>query len=644
MALGLSAFGSPTQKPVARAPATSARLVRLFSLGLLAGACASVCAQTAELDRIVVTGSREPTSLDRLAADVVLIDAAQIRDSTADSLEDLLRSVAGVQLSRTGAAGQSAGVFIRGAGSGNTVVLVDGVRIGSATLGLVSFEALSLAMIDRIEVLRGPGSSLYGADAVGGVVQIFTKRGTAATRLAGNLAVGEYGAVEGAVSISGAQGGFDYALAVGREGDDGVSVLRPGDQFGNHNPDKDGYSRKSASANLGYELAPGHRVGLQVLASRLDAHYDASEFAPPTYEQDNTPDFRNQLDTQVTSLVYDGSWNAQWTTRVQLSHNDDDLHSGGHVIDHFRTQRDQATAQAAWRFSPGQQVLLALERVEEKARSTSFFDAVERDNNAAVLAYSGQFGPALLQADVRHDDNSVYGRNTTGRLGASYELTRGLRVRALAGTTFRAPSFNDLNFPGYGVDTVTPERGRSVELGVNWRDERSEFAATLYRNKLRDMIGYEGDRSFCPADPAYDFGCARNINRAKLQGATVSVAHRFGDLRLSGVVDFLDARDEATGARLSRRAAHQESVAADYSAGVWRFGASLLNVGARPDGGAQLGSYTTVDLKAAWRIAPTLQLEARLLNATDRDIEPARDYQSLGRQAWIGLRYDGLGL
>ena len=288
--------------------------------------------------------------------------------------------------------------------------------------------------------------------------------------------------------------------------------------------------------------------------------------------------------------------------------------------------------------------MLALEHLGEKAHSDSFTDDVKRNNTAAVLGYTGGFGAHVIQADLRHDENSVYGGNTTGRLGWSMEVANNLRVRALAGTTFRAPSFNELYFPGFGVADIKPERGRSLELGINWRAADSEASATVYQNRLHDLILYETDRTLCPTDPAYDFGCARNIGRARLQGATLSGAQRWGAWRVSGTVDFLDAKDTDTGARLTRRAAHQESLAADYGVGAWNVGAALLAVGARPDGTVTLASYATLDLRARWRFKPRWQIEAKLLNATNREIEPARDYQSLGRQAWIGVRYDGKGL
>jgi len=622
---------------VPRAPSAARSLL---AVAVLAAVAAPVSSQTV-LNPIVVSGSREPQPLDRVTADVVVIDAERIRASTADSVEDLLRREAGVQLSRTGGPGQSASVFIRGGSSANTVVLVDGVRVGSATLGQVEFESLSLSQIDRIEVLRGPGSSLYGADAVGGVVQIFTRLGEGEPRVTAHAAIGGYHSYELQAGVSGAQGGFDYAASLGRESSRGVSALKPGDQFGNYNPDDDGFKRDTAQAKLGFTPATGHRVGLNVVSSRLNAQYDATEFGTGL---GNTPDFRNKLDTDVIALDYRGVISPAWTTSALLSHNDDDLKSGGSVINRFRTKRDQVTWQNALKVGTDQQLVLALEHLGEKAHSDSFTDDVKRNNTAAVLGYTGGFGVHVVQADLRHDANSVYGGNTTGRLGWSMEVANNLRVRALAGTTFRAPSFNELYFPGFGVADIKPERGRSLELGINWRAGDSEASATVYQNRLRDLIFYETDRTLCPTDPAYDFGCARNIGRARLQGATLSGAQRWGAWRVSGTVDFLDAKDTDTGARLTRRAAHQESLAADYGVGAWNAGAALLAVGARPDGTVTLASYVTLDLRARWRFNPQWQVEAKLLNATNREIEPARDYQSLGRQAWIGVRYDGKGL
>ena len=600
----------------------------------------SVSAQTA-LDPVVITGTRQPLPLSRLAADVQVIDAARVRDTTADSVEDLLRREAGLQVSRNGGPGMNAALLMRGAGVGGTVVLIDGVRVGSATLGQAMFENLSLGQVERIEVLRGPGSSLYGADAAGGVVHVFTRRGTPGLKVNAHAAVGGHGSDEVSLGASGAQGGFDYALSLAQESTDGVSALRPGDRFGNYNPDRDGAHRTSGQFAIGFTPAPGHRIGLNHVRSRLRSQFDGSQYPAPTYAQDATPDFRNRLDSAVTSLDHRSLLDGGLTWTNQFSRSNDQLLTGATVVDRFQTRRGQFTSQLGWAIDAQHHVVGAVEHLTEKASSTSYLADVSRSNNALVLGYSGHFDGTRVQADVRHDENSVYGGVTTARLGGSVTLTPGLRLRGLAGTTYRAPSFNDLYYPGYGVATITPERGRSVEVGLNWRDGDTELSATAYRNRLRDLIAYESDRSFCPAGTAYDYGCARNVNRARLTGLTLVGEQRLGHVTLRGTVDLLDAKDESTDTRLARRAAHQESLAADWRLGDWTLGAAVLRVGARPDGGKVLDAYTTLDLKAHWRITPSWRLEARLLNATDRGVEPARDYQSPGRQGWIGMRYDG---
>jgi vitamin B12 transporter len=601
-------------------------------------------ARADDLPPVVVVATRVPQPLDRVAADVVVIDAERIRDSSADSLEDLLRREAGLQLSRNGAPGQNANLFIRGSAANGTVVLIDGVRVGSATLGQAEFEALGLAQIERIEVLRGPASSLYGADAVGGVVEIFTRRGAGAPHLDAHAALGGYDSIEGALSLAGAQGGFDYAASLGRERSAGVSALRPNDLFGNFNADRDGYARTSAQLRLGYAPVADQRIGASFFESRLDQQFDGSEFAPPAFVQDASGDFRNRLVTRVASIDYRGDLGPALTTSLQVSRSDDDLESGARVIDRFVTRREQLTWQNTWKASPDQQLVFAFERLDETARSGAFAADASRGNDALVLGYSGRFGAQLWQFDWRHDSNSQFGDVDTGRVGWSVELASGWRARALAGTSFRAPSFNDLYFPGFGIATLRPERGRSIEAGLSRSAGDSSASVTLYRNRVRDLIGFESDRSFCPADPAYDFGCARNIGRARLQGASLAAAHRIGVWHLRANLELLDAKDETTGQRLARRAAHQESVAADYAAGAWSFGLALLDVGARPDAGARLGAYQTVDLQARRRIDRHWRIEAKLLNAADRRIEPVRDYEGLGRQAWIGVRYSGAGV
>lgn len=601
----------------------------------------SVAVAQSSLDPVIVIGTREAQPLSRSVADVVLIDADTLRDSGAGSVADVLRRYAGLQLAANGGPGQTAGYFLRGANTSATVVMIDGVRVGSATLGQVSFEAMSLANIERIEVLRGPASGLYGADAVGGVIQIVTRQGQGPLELRTGVAVGEYGSRQGDVSVSGAQAGFDYAASLSRDTSDGTTAIRGDRGNSSYNPDKDGFTRTVASARLGFTPAEGHRIGVSASQSRLNAQYDSATF-DDQFVAHPEGDFRNRLKTRQAALDYRGTLSPIWTTTLQFARGTDDSVSGLADATRFKTTRDQATWQNALRLAPDQQLVLAYERLEEKADGVTS-DTLKRSNNAYIAGYSGLFGPAALEANLRRDDNSVYGDNTTGSLGGSIALSPTLKLRALAGKTFRAPTFNDTDFPFYGHRDIRPEQGRSAEIGLNWRSGASSASATVYRNKVKDLIIYNPDPALCPPAPDFAFGCAANVGRAKLTGATLTGAHRIGNWNLAANVDFLDAKDTDTGARLIRRAAHQESVSVDYDTGAWSAGATLTDIGKRPDTGATLGGYALLDLRASWRFLPQWRLEAKVLNAADRDVEPVYAYQGLGRQAWVGVRYDMKG-
>ncbi len=599
-----------------------------------------LAAAAAIADTVVITGSREALAPERLVADVAVIDAQTIRVTRADSLADLLRREAGLQLSRNGGPGQSTGLFMRGAASQQSLVLVDGVRVGSATLGYASVEALGLAQLDRIEVLRGPGSSLYGADAVGGVVNLITRRGQGALHLDARLAVGGLGAKEASAGLRGSSGVWDYAASLSREQAQGVSALRPGDAFGNYNPDRDGFKLDAAQVGVGFKPATGHRVGLTLLHTRLNSQYDASEFLPPNYAQDASPDFRTRLRTEVAALDWRGELTANVSGSARASNSLDDARSGGSETDRFRTQRRLLGAQLAWRATPVGQWVVALEHQQDDASSSSYISAVQRRNDALSLELTGSAAAWSWQADARRDDSSDFGAVNSARLGGSVVLAPGLRLRALAANTFRAPSFNDLYYPGYGVATLQPERGRSVEAGLVWRTALSHANATWHRNAVRDLVAFESNPANCPNPALYSFGCAANINRALLEGLSLGAGQRLGAWSLRTQIDWLKARDQNSGAKLARRASQQATLAADWTAGDWSAGASLLHLGQRPDGGKTLAAETTLDISATWRFAPAVSLQAKLNNASNRSQEPVRDYQGQGRQAWLVLRYE----
>ncbi|MCA0176041.1 MAG: TonB-dependent receptor [Proteobacteria bacterium] len=600
------------------------------------GAPAWAQALAAAPQTVVVTGAREPLPLADIAADVVVIDAARIAASPADSLADLLRREAGVQLTRNGGPGAASSISIRGAAASGTLVLVDGVRVGSATLGQAELEGISLATIERIEVLRGPASSLWGADGVGGVIQIITRQGKAGTQGGARLALANYAGREASAWASGKSGALDWAASLAREQSDGISAVKPDDRWGNHNPDNDGFERTTVQARLGLQAAPGQRLGASVVAGRHDNQYDATEYPPPDYAPSNAADFRSEARSHSLEAHWRADWTPQWQTLVRATTQLGDTDTGGQLIDSYRTRREGLTAQATWQPQPTQHLTLAAETLRERVSSTAYDDESRRTNSLAV-AWAGRHGELATQADLRHDDNSVYGGTTTGRLGLAYTLAPGLRLRGLVGSSFRAPSFNELYYPSYGVTTIQPEKGRSAELGVEHSLGDVSLAATVFHNRVTNLIAYQSDASQCPS--GYSYGCAANIGRATLQGMNFTAGWQDSHWDLRAALDLLRARDDATGQRLARRAPHQFSLDARWQDGPWQAGAALLRVAARPDSGITLPAYTQIDISAGWRFAPQWTLEAKVNNLTDRQIEPVRDYQSLGRQGWLILRW-----
>lgn len=376
-----------------------------------------------------------------------------------------------------------------------------------------------------------------------------------------------------------------------------------------------------------------------VMRTRLNSQYDASEYAPPTYLPNPLLDFRNRAETEVAAAHWKGSWSGGFNASVRAAWSRDDATQGASQPSRYQTDREQLSAQLGGSAASWGRWVAALDSTQEKAQSTSYLGNVSRRIQAATFGLSGSAGAGSWQAEVRRDNSSDYGGVTTARLGHRWVLSPRAYVRVLAGSTFRAPSFNDLVYPGYGVAGLRPERGRSLEVALGGSASRFSGELTVFQNRVRDLIGYESDRTGCPPDPSYDYGCARNINQARLQGASLKGRWQEGAWTLQAVWEFLDAKDTASGSRLARRAAQQGHVRLEHTVGAWSWSAQMLHLGARPDAGKQLAAETTLDLQSRWRFRPDWELQIKALNVTDVHTQPSRDYQGLGRQLWAGLRY-----
>jgi vitamin B12 transporter len=584
---------------------------------------------------VLVTATRSPQALADVISDSVTISAEQIAQSGAGSILDLLQRQRGIEVARNGGSGTNSTVFIRGANSNQNIVLVDGVRIGSSTTGAANWSAVPLTAIDHIEIVYGPLSSLYGADAIGGVIQIFTKKGKGAPALTAFAGFGTDNTREGDATISGATGGdhsFSYAVSVGKEKSDGFSATRPGSS--SYNADKDGYDRENASGQFSLRLAEGHEAGVLLLHSKLDAQYDNGSSAYDVHSNAKLENAAIYSKNQILPI---------WQSLVQYSQAKDEGATYSSAAASGYSQINTKQTDFSWQndVQIGTDVLQLLydHRKEEVQTNGSALLNRDRTTNSYAVSYNARRGANLLNASIRRD-NSVYGSKNTGSLGYGYAFSQQLHATASYGTSFRAPTYNELYYPQFGNPNNKPEQGKNAEVGLRYDNGMTALGASYYRNRLTDLLVNTNPCPFGSKD--YPFGCAYNVNHAQLEGLTLSASQKLGNFSFSANADLQDPKDETTNKRLQRRARKHGNLAAEYSAGAIDAGVEVELSGDRYDDAAnknRLGGYGLVNLFATYRFNGDWSALVRWNNVGDKRYDLARNYATPMGKVFAGLRY-----
>ena len=575
---------------------------------------------------VVVTATRTAQPLSRVLADISVLERDAIERSGASCAADLLAQLPGVQFARNGGPAGVTSVFIRGAESRHTAVYIDGLRVDGQATGGAPWELLPIDQIERIEVLRGPAAAVYGSDAVAGVVQLFTKRGSGPLQARAALSVGTQDTLQGSAAISGATGVLDYALTASHGRSQGFNARATATS----NPDDDGWRRSGVQARLGAQLAPGHRVDAALLASNLWGQYD----------QSGTADDVSRQALRTANLSWQGQWSADSDTRLQLGESRNTYESQPSFYRTETTLRNFVLQQGQ-RFG-AHRLDLTLERKEDELLNpaTAFSATLQgaRHQNALALGWQAEFGAHAWQAHVRHDHDSEFGGQPTGSLAWGWQWAPAWRVMASAATSFRAPTLYQ-RFSEYGVAGLSPEKGRNVELGLRWAQAGTEFSATAWRNRVRQLI------LFGAAGPcASAFGCYENAGQVRYEGLTLAGRGKLAGLALHGSVDWHDPRNLDTDKLLARRARAFGSFGADAQWAGWGLGLELQASGGRFDNAAntpaqRMGGYAVVNLRAERALTPDLTLHLRIDNAGDKDYQLARTYPMAGRSAQLGLRW-----
>jgi len=607
--------GSFLSNAAGRSRAAPAGLAVLFLCCLASGVIADESRGSDPIDTLVVTPTLTERSLEQTAVSITVLDDA-IRLQQPRDLADLLRAQPGVDVVSNGGFGKATSVFLRGASNSQSLLLVDGVRMGSATAGGPSWQYLPPQLLERVEIVRGPRGAIYGADAIGGVVQVFTRdepdRGVSARIGGGSFATRDVGAGFGAGGDT-----FSVQAAANHFETDGIA-LRPGGE------DK-GYDNTSVFTRLDARPAgDALELGMTLLRSQGNTEFVGGH-----------SDYVHQ--SLGARVAY--RFGEHWRTRMTFGESRDESENfqsfGDSVFDtRLRTFRLLNAADFG-----DHELVFGADYREDAVESTVDFAQTSRDNVGAFAQLAVSAGGFELQPAVRWDDNEAYGSEWTGALAAAFELDDAHRLRASVGTAFRAPTFNDLYFPGFSNPDLEPETSRTIELGGGGRYAGWHWDAAVFQTDVDELIALEViDGAFVPL----------NVDEARIRGLEIEAGMALANGQLSLAYTHNDPVNRSSGNRLVRRTRNSLRLDADTRHGAWSFGASLIAQSHRyndPGASERLGGFGLVNLRLGRGIGRDWSLRVTLDNVLDRDYALARDsfagfdFQQPGRAAFVRLTY-----
>ena len=571
-------------------------------------------------DSITITATAAPEKRSEVTATVDVIPAEEIADRQAAQAVDLLRTVPGLELVQAGSAGKATSLFSRGTNSSHTLVLWNGIELNDPYLGGFDWSTLSTDGVERIEVVRGPYSALYGSSALGGVVQLVTRR-EGGDRLRGQarLEGGSNDYLRGGVAAGKSFGG----LAVDLSGH-----LRRGEgEVAN-----DSYDGEEVDLSLDGSLGDTARLGglLRWGASDLGIPYD--------YAGQPTP--LRQQSFATTSLAVPFSWSSPvWHLDAQAARSATDLAvrdpNDPFAASRAEAGRDQARVVLRRTIASALEVSAGADWDRQEVRARDAFGPGVDDEHQRTWAAFGQLswtrGPLRVDAGLRRDDNDVFGAETSAKAGIAWAVGESWRLRASYGEAFRAPSLADLYYPGFSNPGLQPESSRSYELAVEGGQGAWHTTLALFENDLDNLIEFDFV-TFVP----------QNLGRARARGIEGALAFRRGIVDTRLVATWLDAENLDTGGPLLRRPDESASLVVFARPAAWTIGGVLRHVGDRTDfGDVALAAYSTLDLSLAWRPGERWEPFVRVENVLDEEYEEAAGYPApgVGFRAGIDLRF-----
>lgn len=579
-----------------------------------------------QLDQIVVTPARTAQTLESVVGDVTVITRDELQAGGQSSLTQILSRQADIQITDGGGRQGPSGVMIRGNKTSHTLVLINGQRINSAMLGNTNFNQLDPASIERIEILRGAASSLYGSNAIGGVINIITtpKSVEDGNQAWGNAGLGSNNTFKSSTGIAGKTNAWDYGISATYEDSDGYNISNKKNE-GYYHSDKDGYTLSSVGANLGYEWAAQQRIDVTAYSAYLNGDYDAGENSHPAAVLNHQQAYTLHSSNRVNSF---------WNSKLGLGFSKESYDSRTPSYSWaYATQQRNYAWQNDFELGSGQHLSAIIERLEERITTDDAYKETTRNTNSGSLLYRGQYNIHRWQASLRHDRiTGQYGK-TTGGLGYDIDITPSFSAGLAGNTGFQTPFFSEL----YGMWGANPnlqaETSRNVELHAEYHDENSTIRLTAYQNTIKHLIEWDN-----PRDGYY------NVSKARIQGLSITADHQIENTRIWANVDFLNPKDRETGKTLPFRAKRTYRVAIEQNIDALKLGAEYQYTSPRfgdkfNTDERRLGGFSLVNFTASHPLSKTVTAEIRWNNVFNKSYERYYGYNSEGSNIFLNLAW-----
>jgi vitamin B12 transporter len=579
------------------------------------------------LDPVVVTAARTRQPLSDALPQTTSFNAQDIANSGAVDLPSLLQFAPGAEIVTNGPPGSNTSLFLRGADSDQSLVLLDGIRLDGAGTGSTQISQLMLAGIDRVEVVNGNVSALYGSSAVGGVVQLFTKDGgDYPPRVSLETEYGSYHTQRQTFSVDGAldkDGSTTFSFTASRFKTDGFSALNP-QLAPDANPNANGFLDTTISGTLKHRFNDDWDAGIRFYQADGRPSFDDS-FGLPT-------DLNNSVNRdQMIQAFVDGKLTDRWNSHLVVANGTDDnsTYLNGVFQDRFNTTNHQLNWTNEFALAQQQQIVFGYSH-QDQALDTNDFSAPDRHVNSGYVGYNGRFGASQIQLNVRRDQYSDFGGANTYYAGYGYNFDTHWKAILSASSSFNAPSFDNLFFPDFGTPTLQPEYAHSFEGALQYAsDTLGVVRVTAFQTRYRNLI------ESVQTSPGDFF--AENVDRAKVQGLETTWSGRFAQTDVRASVTFQNPEDETDDVILERRARQFGSLSVAHPFGGWRVGGDWYVSGPTVDSGNPLAGYGVLNLSARYDINPSWHVTAQLANVLNRNYEVAFAFNTPGRGAYVTL-------